>query len=101
MRKLFFIIGFFLVATGFTKQELINNTDVAVKRSLKTGLTQVKQNQNDLKNKLFEAVKVNDIEQVKFLIEKGANVNWMDWAYNTPLMCASFRGFTEMASLLI
>jgi len=53
---------------------------------------------------LFDAIKVNDFDKVKSLIENGANVNpriTKKFEFYTPLMLASEKGNFEIAKLLI
>ncbi len=52
-------------------------------------------------SKLIAAVKNNDEEMVKSLIEKGANVNSKDKYGHTALIYASEEGYKEIAKLLI
>ena len=50
---------------------------------------------------LHEAAAAGDIEKVKSLISKGADVNEKDPGGKTPLHCASEKGHTEVARLLL
>jgi ankyrin repeat protein len=53
---------------------------------------------------LFDAIKANDFDKVKSLIENGANVNpkiSKKFEFYTPLMLASEKGNFEIAKLLI
>lgn len=49
---------------------------------------------------LLEAYKNNDLETLKALIEKGANVNAKDDSNITALMWASEKGHLEVAEFL-
>jgi ankyrin repeat protein len=50
---------------------------------------------------LFEAVKGNDVQAVKVLIGRGADVNARSEDGNTPLAIAVYEGHVEMADLLL
>lgn len=50
---------------------------------------------------LCEAAAKGDIHRVKDLIKSGINVNFADSDGNTPLILASFYGYTEIVKLLI
>ncbi|MEI0697331.1 ankyrin repeat domain-containing protein [Brachyspira intermedia] len=50
---------------------------------------------------LLEAIKNNDLEKVKFLIDKGADVNIKNRYGNTPLNTASGFGYFEIVKYLI
>ncbi len=50
---------------------------------------------------LFQAVKVGDVQMVKSLLEKGANVNARDENGNTPLHLAAKEGNFEIVKLLV
>jgi cytohesin len=50
---------------------------------------------------LHEAATAGDIEKVKSLISKGADVNEKDLGGKTPLHCAAEKGYAEVARLLI
>jgi len=50
---------------------------------------------------LFGAAKEGDLDAVKSLIEKGADINAKDSDGRTPLMYASSYGYTEIVKLLI
>ncbi|OGP52762.1 MAG: hypothetical protein A2Y65_03625 [Deltaproteobacteria bacterium RBG_13_52_11] len=54
-----------------------------------------------ISDELFSAVEKNDIQKVKELIAKGADVNVKEEHGNTPLIKAASRGYTEIAELLI
>ena len=56
---------------------------------------------NDLDEELLEAVKNNDIETVRVLIESDADVNATDEDDRTLLHYAAMEGHTQMAELLI
>ena len=43
----------------------------------------------------------NHIEIVKFLIEKGANINIVDENFTTALSCATVANHTEIVKILI
>lgn len=48
----------------------------------------------------FNAIKANDIEEVKRLIASGVDVNAKDDDGNTPLILAVTCGYTEIVGLL-
>lgn len=58
---------------------------------------------HQVKNKesLFEAVNKGDIERLKLLISKGADVNIRDQKDMTPLHLAASNGHTDIAAILI
>lgn len=49
----------------------------------------------------FDAVKTNEAEEVKKLLDDGADVNSVDEWGETPLMWAARGGWPEMALLLL
>lgn len=53
------------------------------------------------KSALFEAIKRNDIELVSVLLEKGSDVNYVDFNGETSLFYAAAIGNIEIARLLI
>ncbi len=53
------------------------------------------------KHALFHAVYCNDFEAVKFLVEKGIDVNMRDNEYKTPLMCAVYYNRLEICNYLL
>ena len=59
------------------------------------------ENEGKSTKSLHEAAADGDIEQVKLLISKGADVNEKDPGGKTPLHCASEKGHAEVARLLI
>jgi len=84
----------------------VRKTTIILTILLQFNFTAFSQTEN-LDSQLFEAVKANDLEQVKVLIEKGAHVNAKDsfyrfYYYNTPLhyTCKNKNGL-EIAKLLI
>ena len=50
---------------------------------------------------LLDAVRDGKSEQVKSLIEKGANMNTRDYQGRTPLHLAAAKGYTDIAELLV
>ena len=50
---------------------------------------------------MFKAVKDNDINKVKRLLEAGANVNIQNNRGYTALIDASYKGHTEIVKLLL
>jgi ankyrin repeat protein len=50
---------------------------------------------------LHKAAEKGDIQEIKEVLSKGANVNALDGSGLTPLMYASYRGFKDAAELLI
>lgn len=56
-----------------------------------------------LGTKLYEEAKNGDVGQMKSLINRGANVNWVNQKYLdwTPLIVAAFHGKTAAAQVLI
>ncbi len=57
--------------------------------------------QENIDSLLFEAVKSNNIKQVKQLVEKGANVNWQDENEATILMWAAYKADIEIVKYLV
>lgn len=55
----------------------------------------------DLGLELIEAVKNNNVEELKLLIEKGADVNAVTISGETALMMATKKNNKEIAELLI
>jgi ankyrin repeat protein len=55
----------------------------------------------NINEKLLEAVRLNKIEEVKKLIEKGADVNVVDEYGATALYWASYKGHSEIVKMLI
>ena len=55
----------------------------------------------DIRNSFFETCKGGDIEKIKLLLEKGANIEAKDSYGNTPLVWASWSGYIEVVKLLI
>ena len=55
----------------------------------------------DLNEELLETAEEGDTEEVKLLIEKGADVDAKDWKGRTALMGAALKGHTETVKLLI
>jgi ankyrin repeat protein len=55
----------------------------------------------NINEKLLEAVRLNEIEEVKKLIEKGADVNVVDEYGATALYWASYKGHSEIVKILI
>ena len=101
MKKLFIIFAVVLVASGFTKQDIIANTDEQILNNFKKELEQVKSNQKPPKWAIFQAIKENDFNAVKALIKQGVDVNDRDWASNTPLMIAAEAGYYRIFQKLI
>lgn len=58
-------------------------------------------NQDQLNEQLFQAVKANDIEAVKDVIEKGADLKCQGEYGWTPLHMASYWERAEIAKILI
>ncbi len=56
---------------------------------------------NNLNEKLLEAVKSNEIEEVKKLIKEGADVNVVDKYGKTALHKASYWGYSKIVKMLI
>jgi ankyrin repeat protein len=54
-----------------------------------------------MSDELFSAVEKNDIQKVRELITKSADVNVKEEHGNTPLIKAAGRGYAEIAELLI
>lgn len=58
-------------------------------------------NSQSLDDQLFEAVKANDFEKVKILVEQGVNVNVVDKDGGTVLMWATYKSDLRMVKYLI
>ena len=56
---------------------------------------------NNLNEQLFKAVKSNEIEEVKKLIDAGADVNVVNVDGETALYWASYKGRSEIVKMLI
>ena len=56
---------------------------------------------NNLNEKLLEAVRLNEIEEVRKLIEAGADVNAVCEYKRTALYFASLWGYSEIVKMLI
>ncbi|MCE3232280.1 MAG: uncharacterized protein K0R98_537 [Rickettsiaceae bacterium] len=54
-----------------------------------------------LSEKLFQAVRANDINTVKSLVTQGADLDTRDSAGQTPLHSALYHGYTDIAAFLI
>lgn len=100
MKKIFFIVGAFLVVTGFTKQEIASNIDKEILNNFKTEITKVAETQQS-PWAIFTAIDNNDYAEVKRLLAQGVSPTKRDWANNTPLMWAAKRGYTDICQLLI
>ncbi|MCX6165844.1 MAG: ankyrin repeat domain-containing protein, partial [Ignavibacteriae bacterium] len=57
--------------------------------------------QNDLDKQLFEAVKSNNFDDVKILVEKGANVDALDKDSGTVLMWATYKGDLDLVKFFV
>ncbi len=55
----------------------------------------------NINEKLLEAVRLNEIEEVKKLIEKGVDVNAVCEYKRTALYWASFWGYSEIVKMLV
>ena len=55
----------------------------------------------NINEQLFKAVELNEIKEVKRLIEEGANVNAVDEDGMTALYWASRWGYSEIVKMLI
>ena len=55
----------------------------------------------NINEQLFKAIGSNKIEEVKMLIEKGADVNVVDEHGITALHLASLLGYSEIVKMLI
>jgi len=56
---------------------------------------------NDLDIKLVEAVRTNKIDQVKFYIMAGANINFQDKEHDAPLMWAAHNNNYKITKMLL
>ncbi len=56
---------------------------------------------NKVAQKLFEACKRGQIQAIRWLLQNGANVNYLDAQGNTPLMVAAWEGHGNLVDLLI
>jgi ankyrin repeat protein len=57
--------------------------------------------QDNLDSSLFAAIKANNLEQIKQLVKKGADINVQDENKATPLMWASYKGDVELVKFMI
>ncbi len=99
MKKLLLVCAVFLVASGFTKEEIASQVDETIITEFKTELSQLKTQQAGPAD-LVEKIQNNDYEGVKAYLVKGVRVN-MRWENNTLLMIAAVRGHTKICELLL
>jgi hypothetical protein len=59
------------------------------------------QSQEELNQQLFKAVKADNLEKVKIVVEKGSDVNARDVFKRTPLFYAVSYGFKEIETYLL
>jgi ankyrin repeat protein len=85
-----------------------NSGDTALKMAHESGhteLAEILKHASEIvprtKEMLFRAVMNDDVDEVKMLINKGADVNKRDSLGRTSLIFASKMGYTEIAQLLI
>ena len=98
MKKLLIVCAVFLVASGFTKEEIASGMDAGIFDEIRRVVTSIKQQQDP--DAIFEAIKKNDYQAVAKLATKD-NVNKRDWTNATPLMWAANRGQENICELLI
>ena len=99
MKKLLLVCAVFLIASGFTKEEIASKVDVNTFENFKTEVTELKQQQDPWA--LFTAIDNHDYNAVKTLLDQGTKPTKRDWANNTALMWAASRGYTDICKLLI
>ena len=68
---------------------------------LNTQLTLSSIGQKDLNQQLLEAARLGQVEQVRLLLDKGANINGVDEQGTTPLMKAISSNNFELIAILI
>ena len=100
MKKLLIVCAVFLVASGFTKEEIASKVDAGMFDEIKKAVISAKQQQDPWA--IFEAVKNNDYEAVAKLATKN-NINKRDFTKHqaTPLMWAAARDYEDICKLLI
>ncbi|MFA7675224.1 MAG: ankyrin repeat domain-containing protein, partial [Endomicrobiia bacterium] len=59
------------------------------------------QKQDNVPRLLNTAVDINNIDIIRFLLEKGARLNTKDINGMTPLILASYKGYFDIAKLLL
>lgn len=85
-----FIILTFIFITGITFNQ--TGTEIKVKAS---------SNDSELAKSLYSAVQRGDLEDVRELISKGADVNWLSYMGNTPLLVSVKNRDLAITRLLI
>lgn len=99
MKKLLFVCIVFLVASGFTKEEIASKIDENIVKEFKTELTQLQVRQVGPAD-IVEKVQNHDYEGVKQYLARGGKPN-MRWSNNTLLMIAAKRGYNDICELLL
>lgn len=99
MKKLLLVCAVFLIASGFTKEEIASQVDETIITEFKTEMAQLKVQQIS-PAEIVERVQNHDYEGVKQYLDNGGKPN-MRWANNTLLMIAAKRGYTDICELLL
>jgi len=97
-----------LIEAGADVTLKTNSGDTAMKLARESGhaevlalLIETSGNTSEINNLLFRAVIRDDFDEVKWLIEAGADINALNKSGYTALMLASYLGRTEVAKLLV
>ena len=82
-------------------EDHLNALSLAVRKRYIEGIFNTEQSKEKLLEKLLKNCEIGNIEEVKILIDNGADLNAADEYDYTPLKIASKYGHTELANLLI
>lgn len=99
MKKLLFVCIVFLVASGFTQEEIASKVEEDIIKEFKMEVAQFI-NQQAGPADIVEKVQNHDYEGVKQYLARGGKPN-MRWSNNTLLMIAAKRGYNDICELLL
>lgn len=101
------VLGVSVNVSAMTDDEEAVWREAIVNGDMKTVKQVVKQDANATNEKIFGwsplqmAANTNQLEVVKYLIENGAELDYMQpYAHHTAFHVAAFKGYTEMTTLL-